>query len=136
MLEQTNPKNKETWRTFRPRIKIFSPSPSPATPSQRRCAPPRVPPPPPRNPPPLSLFPNKSTPPFRLGLFLPFPAPETEEKIKNIPNICQGGSSELVVLVDFSGPTGPAKSQDWSAQALKGRHAQTSCPPSSPEAYL
>ena len=45
-------------------------------------APPRLPS---SEPPPLSLFPNKSPPPpFRLGLFLPFPAPK-QKKNKKYP---------------------------------------------------
>ena len=59
---------------FGPEKKQISPPTLSATPSQRRCAPPRLPS---SEPPPSLYFQIKVTPPFRLGLFLPFPAPKT-----------------------------------------------------------
>ena len=59
------------------------------TPSQPRRAPPHLPSL--GNPPPF-YFPTKVPPPFRLELLLPFPAPETEEKLKNIRNVRQVAS--------------------------------------------
>ena len=83
------------WRIFLGGL--FVANPLPPTPfrnlRQPRCAPPCLPfsetyPPP--------LFSNKNSPPFRLELLLPFPAPETEEKIKNIRNGRQACSSSLL----------------------------------------
>ena len=74
---------------FGPEKKCLAPPPPlPATPSEPRCAPPRLPSSETLLP---SLFPNTKypPPPFRLGLLLPFPVPETEEKIKDIQNVRQ-----------------------------------------------